>query len=155
VIEVAHRLVSVRAAAALRAQRHHRAMNRRSQMLIEQSRRANDNAGADHVEHALECERADQNDRERDQRRHAAARQDPIVDLQHVERSGQHQQIDHGGEQRNAPKRAAAILQGRRDVRMCGLLISRQQSNHQLALRKVKTNIEWIIIASNPARPNR
>ena len=55
----------------------------------------------------------------RSRARPASARsgcQHPVVDLQHVERAGEHQQVDDAREQRHAAERAPAIAQGRRDV---------------------------------------
>ena len=42
---------------------------------------------------------------EADQRRHRARGQHPVVDLQHVERAGQHQHVEHGGEAEDAGER--------------------------------------------------
>jgi len=38
-------------------------------------------------------------DQKRDQGRHAAARQHPIVDFQHEQRAGEHQNVAHAAEQ--------------------------------------------------------
>ena len=55
-------------------------------------------AAAGVVEHAHDAvERRDQHG-ERDERRLGAARQHPVVDLEHVERPGQHQDVDEAAE---------------------------------------------------------
>jgi hypothetical protein len=46
-----------------------------------------------------------------DQRRHAAARQHPVIDLQHENRAGEVQKIDHAAHDANADKGAATGAQ--------------------------------------------
>ena len=117
-IEVADRLGAVAGVPAGHGQADHRAVHRQREALVEHRRGPHHHARADQVEHALEGIGADQEDRERNQRRHAPAAQDPVVDLQHVERAGEHQQVHHAREQRHAPERAPALAQGLRDVGM-------------------------------------
>ena len=117
-IEVADRLGAVAGVPAGHGQADHRAVHRQGEALVEHRRGPHHHARADQVEHALEGIGADQEDRERNQRRHAPAAQDPVVDLEHVERPGEHQQVHHAREQRNAPERAPALAQGLRDVGM-------------------------------------
>ena len=117
-IEVADRLRPFARMPRRDSKADHRAMNGHGKALIEQRRRADNHARADQIERALECIGADQKDRERDQRRHAPAAQDPIVDLQHVERAGEHQQIHDAREHGHAREGAPAIAQGRCDVGM-------------------------------------
>ena len=95
-------------------------MDSQGEMLIEQRCRAHDHAGANEIKRALERISADEKDRENDQRQHATAAQDPIVDLQHVKRASEHQQVDDTRKERDAAKCAPAIAQGRCDVRMNG-----------------------------------
>jgi hypothetical protein len=47
-------------------------------------------------------EQGGREDRQTDQRRHAAARKNPVVHLQHEERSGQHQNVRHAAHQGSA-----------------------------------------------------
>ena len=84
--------------------------------MVEQRRRPYDHARADHIEGTLERIGVDQEDRERNQRRDAPAAQDPIINLQHVERASEHQQIHDAREQGHAPERAPALAQARCEV---------------------------------------
>jgi hypothetical protein len=43
--------------------------------------------------------------------RHAAARPHPIINLEHVERAGEHQEVDHARKHRDAPERPTALLE--------------------------------------------
>ena len=70
-----------------------------------------ENAAADQVEDALGDVEAAGENHQADQRRHAAARQHPVVDLQHENRAGQVQQIDHAAHDADANKGAAAGAQ--------------------------------------------
>ena len=47
-------------------------------------------------------------DREADQRRDAAARQDPVIDLHHEDRAGEIEHVDQAAEQGDAEQGAAA-----------------------------------------------
>jgi hypothetical protein len=117
-IEVANRLRPLARMPVGDREADHRGVRAQRQALVEQRRRPRDQARADDVEHALERVSADQEHGERHQRRHAAARQHAVVDLQHVERAGQHQQVHDAGEQRDAGKRPGAFLQRARDFGM-------------------------------------
>ena len=59
---------------------------------------------AEHVENALEEIEPDGKDRQGDKRRDAVAGQDPIINLQHVERAGQRQHVDHARHRRDGDK---------------------------------------------------
>ena len=50
----------------------------------------------------------DREDGERDERRHAAARQHAVIDFQHEESAGEHQDVAHAGEHGDADQRAPA-----------------------------------------------
>ena len=117
-IEVTDRLRALAGMPGRDGKADHGAMHSQGEALIEQHRRADDDTRADQIENALECVGADQEDREGDQRGHAAAAQDPVVDLQHVQRAGEHQQVHDAREQSDAPERAPAIAQGGCHVRM-------------------------------------
>ncbi len=117
-VEVAQRLVRVARIARHDREPHHRAVHGGAEALVEHRGRAHHDARADQVEDALERIGADQEHGERDQGRDAAARQHAVVDLQHVERAGQHQHVHHAGEQRDAPERALAVGKRRRNRRM-------------------------------------
>jgi hypothetical protein len=115
-IEVADRLRPIAGVAAGNGEADHRAMHRQREALVEDRRGSHHHARADQVEGPLEDVGADQEDREGNQRRHAPAAQDPVVDLQHVERACEHQQVHHAREQRHAPERALALAQSRCEV---------------------------------------
>ena len=117
-IEIADRLGPVRGVTAGNREPDHRAMHRQREALVEHRSGPHHHARADQVEGPLEGIGADQEDRKSNQRRHAPAAQHPVVDLQHVERAGEHQQVHHAREQRNARERAPALAQGVRDVGM-------------------------------------
>ena len=87
------------------------AMRQRRDLPVEPGADADQHLGADDVEAALEQVEADRQRRQHDQRRDAAAGQRPVVDLHHVERAGQRQDVDHPGdheqEQHDAAKASA------------------------------------------------
>jgi len=91
-------------------------MNGQGKALIEQRRRTDNHTRADQIKRTLEGIGADQKDREGHQRRHAPAAQDPVVDLQHVERAGEHQQIHNAREHGHAREGAPAIAHRSCDV---------------------------------------
>jgi hypothetical protein len=95
-----------------------RSVDGERETLIEQRCRPDDHTRANHVEDTLERVGTDQEEREGNQCRHAPAAEHPIIDLQHVERPGKHQQIHDAGEQCHARERAPAIAQRVRDDRM-------------------------------------
>ena len=115
-IEVPDRLGPFAGVPAGHGQADHRAVHRQGEALVEHRSGPHHHARADQVEGPLEGIGADQKDRKSNQRRHAPAAQHPVVDLQHVERAGEHQQVHHAREQRHAAERALALAQGRRDV---------------------------------------
>ena len=117
-IEVADRLRSFARVPGGNGDAQRCAMHGQGEALVEQHRRPDDHAGTNQIENALERVGADQEDREGHQGGNAAAAQDPVVDLQHVERAGQHQQIHNAREHGHASKGAPAIAQGRCDVGM-------------------------------------
>ena len=81
-------------------------MDREREPLIEQSRRPGHDPRTEQIERALEGVSADQKDGEGDQSGHALAAQHSIVDLQHVEGTGEHQQVHDAREEGNAAERA-------------------------------------------------
>ena len=66
---------------------------------------------ADRIEEALEGKGRHQHQRQADQRGNAATRNHTVVDLQHVDRSGEHQQIGGATDQTNRPERPTAFGQ--------------------------------------------
>ena len=69
---------------------------------------AHQDAAADHVDDALRAVEAGHQDQQRDQRRHAAARQHAVIDFEHEQRAGEHQKIAHAAEQRDGEEGPAA-----------------------------------------------
>ena len=78
--------------------------------LVEPRAEADQDLRADDVEDALEQVEPDRQHRERQQCRNAAAGQRPIVDLQHVERAGQRQNVDDAGDDEQEDEDAAKSL---------------------------------------------
>jgi hypothetical protein len=70
------------------------AMGQRRDLLIEPRADADENLRADDVEAALEHVEADGKGRQDEKRRDASAGQGSIVDLHHVQRAGQREQVD-------------------------------------------------------------
>ena len=122
-IEIANRRQPV--AGHLRAQRqlHDDVIDPAAQPLIERGRDADHHARANDIEHALKGEQREREDRQRHQRRDAPARKHPIVDLQHVERAGQVEDVDQSAHQPDgdegvpAGRQRLAQLGGRRRAR--------------------------------------
>ena len=111
VVEVAQRLQALIAAAHHQRQAHDGLEHAGVEGLVERGADAPQDPSPDQVEPALgDVEEAGEND-QADQRRHAAAWQHPVVDLQHENRAGQIQQIDHATHDADADKGAAAGTQ--------------------------------------------
>jgi hypothetical protein len=89
-------------------QPHHGVEHPRIERFVERGADSPEYAAPDHVEHALGHVQAGGNDDQADQRWHAAARQHPVIDLQHEDRAGQIEQIDDATHQPNADEGAAA-----------------------------------------------
>ena len=114
-IEVADRFVHFAGLPAGGRQPDDRPMHDGRKVLVEKSGRARHHAAADQVHHCLKHKGAAEQDRQRDEGGNAVARQHPVIDLEHVEGPGEHQQVHHGREQGHAPERPAAVLEGRRN----------------------------------------
>ena len=69
-------------------------MGHRRDLAIEPGADPDQHLRSHDIEQALEEVQPDRDERQGDQRRHAATGQRPIVDLQHVERAGQRQHVD-------------------------------------------------------------
>ena len=79
-----------------------RVVDARTKLRIDLSADADEQASAHGVEQRLEDEQNGRQHTQRDKRRHAAARQHAIVDLQHEQRAGQHQDVDQPAEHADA-----------------------------------------------------
>ena len=107
-VEIADRLHAVGLLGALERQRRDEVEDARGEHLVEPGADAGQHLGADAVELALQDVGGKDDERDADQGRDAAARQHPVVDLQHVDRAGEHQKIDDAREDRNADERRRA-----------------------------------------------
>ena len=114
-IEVADGFVRFAGLSAGGRQPNNRLMHDGREVLVEKSGRARYHAVADQVHCPLEGEGAAEQDRQGDEGGNAVARQHPVVDLEHVERPGEHQQVHHGREQSHAPECPAAVAKGGRN----------------------------------------
>src|SRR5204862_4952873 len=90
---------------------HHGFEHARVEGFVERGSNAAENATADQVEAALGDVEAAGENHQADQGRHATARQHAVVDLQHENRAGKVQQIDHATHDADAEKGAATGAQ--------------------------------------------
>lgn len=105
-VEIARQLAAARSAPQLSAKDG--AEHRSAELTVELDTDTAQNALAQPVEHTeQDVERSD-DQREGNKRRHAARRQHPVIDLQHVERARQHQHVDEGGKQRHREESGTA-----------------------------------------------
>ena len=111
VVEVAQRLQAFVAAADDQRQTDHGFEHPAIERFIERRADPSEDSSAQQVKHALSQVQSAGQDRQPDQGRHAAARQHPVVDLQHEQRAGQIQQVDHAAHDADADKGAAACAQ--------------------------------------------
>ncbi len=104
-----------------------------AQDFIEGAPDPHQNPSPDQVENPLRGVKAAGQRHQPDERRHAAARQHPVVDFQHEHRPGQHQDVAHGADQADADEGAPA---GRQRGRKFGagrtLRRARRRARHQL-----------------------
>ncbi len=91
---VPQRLAAGSGGACELAQLHQRVVGLGRESAIDPAGEPLHHLGANDIKRALEDVEHQRQDREREQRRQTPARQDAIVDLQHVERARQRQQID-------------------------------------------------------------
>src|ERR1700743_1518609 len=70
-----------------------------------------ENAAAQEIENTLKEVHAAGEDREPNQRRNAPARQHAVIDLEHEQRAGQVEYVDHAADDADADKGAAACMQ--------------------------------------------
>ena len=111
IVEIAQRLQALVAAADHQRQPDDGLEHAGIDGLVERGSDPPEDASAQQVEHALgDVEAAGEHD-EADQGRHAAARQHPVIDLQHEDRAGQVQQVDHATHEADADERVAAGAQ--------------------------------------------
>ena len=111
IVEIAQRLKPVIAPADDQRQANHGFEHPVVEGLIECGADPAENAGTNHVENALHDVHAAGQDREADQGGHAAAGKHPVVDLQHEQRAGQIEQVDHAAHDADADEGVAAGAQ--------------------------------------------
>ena len=107
-VEIAQRLQPVIAVADLQRQTHDRLVNPAAERLVEAAADTHQDAAADQIEQAQRRVEPAGEDHEPDQRRHAAARQHAVVDLQHEDRAGQHEDVAHAAHQADRNECTAA-----------------------------------------------
>ena len=111
IVEIAQRLQTLVAAADQKRQPDDGLEHAGVDGLIERGADPPEDPSPQQIEHALGDVQSAGEDDEADQRRHAAARQHPVIDLQHEDRAGQVQQVDHATHDADADERAAAGAQ--------------------------------------------
>ena len=116
-VEVADRLHARSLVARPQGQKQRGRESLAMQLAIERVADADEKPQPDEVEQAVDRIEPDHDDGDADQRRHALRGQHAVVDLQHVERAGQAEDVDHGGEDADAEQRAGTVPERRRSVR--------------------------------------
>jgi hypothetical protein len=111
-VEVAHRLEAVPRPRTPKGQAGHRVVDAIGERAVERRADPHQHPSADDVEDPLKGVERQGQHREPDEGRHAPARDDPIVDLQHVEGAGQVEDVDHRGDQPDAEERRAGEAKG-------------------------------------------
>jgi hypothetical protein len=94
-VEVAHRLRSVALGADFERQPDDGVIDAGAHRLIQAVADAHQDAAANGVDEALGSIEPRRQNQQRHERRHAAAWQDPVVDFQHEQRAGEHQNVAH------------------------------------------------------------
>ncbi len=107
-IEVAHELRPVAADGGLAGPQDGGAEDALAQSLVDMGADRQQQPAADEVEQAVEGVEQDDQGGETHQRRQAVARQHPVVDLQHVERAAEREEVQHAAQGGDEEKRAAA-----------------------------------------------
>jgi hypothetical protein len=106
-IEVTQRLQAVPALPRLQRQPHHRVVDLAAELLVERKADVQQDARAQDFQEAHEDIERGGDHHQPGQRRQAAARDHPVVDLQHEERSGERENVDETAHQRRAGEGAA------------------------------------------------
>ena len=101
-IEIADRLQSVASAPGLERKARHDVISAARQLVIDGTTDPHQNAAADRIQNPLEQKQAGGENGQTDQRGNIVTRQHPVIDLQHEQRPGQHQNIDEAAEQTDA-----------------------------------------------------
>jgi hypothetical protein len=126
-IEIADRLRAFSPAAGFQRQPHDGVIDAHAHRLVEAVTDAHQDAAADRLDGALRRIEAGDQDHQRDQRRHAAARQHAIVDFQHEQRAREHQQVAHAAERADGDESPPARNQRRGKFGTCRRLAKRTE----------------------------
>jgi hypothetical protein len=111
IVEIAQRLQTLIAGADRQRQAHDGIEYPTVEGFIERGADTAQDSDPDQVKNALGHVQSAGKNGEADQGRHAAARQHPVVDLQHEQRAGQIQKVDHAAHDADADEGAAAGAQ--------------------------------------------
>ena len=111
VVEIAQRLQTLIAPADHQRQPHNGLEYAGIEGFVERGSDTAEDSSPDQVENALGDVQAAGEDHQTDEGRHAPAWKHPVVDLQHEDRAGQIQQIDHAAHGADAEKRTATGAQ--------------------------------------------
>ena len=130
-VDVAHRLYGLGRGGTVARQTHQRPGCERHQALVEARAKTHQHLCANDVKHALEEVEHDHEDRQRDERRDAVTRQNTVVNLEHIKRAGERQNVHDTRNRKRRTKDEAAAAQDfaeRPGVTLLGhLLVPRQQ----------------------------
>ena len=111
-IEIADWLRALALSAKLERQAHNGIIDPHAHRFVEAVTDADQDAGADRIDHALRGIKASGKNQQCHQRGHAAARQHPVVDFEHEQRAGEHQDIAHAAKQRDGEESPTAGEEG-------------------------------------------
>ena len=100
------------AGGALEGVLQHAGEGRAAQLCVELDAGAHQHLGAQRLEQGVDNEQADHDRRDQHQGHHIPAAEHPVVDLQHVERTDQRQQVDEQAEDRRRHDRGAHVREG-------------------------------------------
>ena len=114
-VEIAQRLLHQHRLHAAKRQRGERSMDRFLQADVEQGGDPAQHPRAQRLEISLHQIGEQHHQRQAEQGCDIAARNHAVIDLQHIERAGQHQNIDHAAEYGDADHAPRAVAQRKRD----------------------------------------
>ena len=139
-VDIAQRLQSVTVAAGLQRKTDHRIIDPETEGFLEEAADARADAVANEIKPALKGVQDVARIRSADQGRHAAAGQDAIVDLQHEEGAGQHQDVAEAAEN-GEPQKFGHREQKCRDLRARFLMRPFDETRlEKIRLRIASTN---------------
>src|SRR5580700_1446664 len=146
--EIARRLLHGRRFHAAKRQRYERIVDRLLKADIEKRRNATQHTSPQRVEISLNQIGKQHHQRETEQCCEIPARNDAIVNLEHVERAGQHQQIDHAAKCGNAGHSSRTLSQ------TLQYRIIRSRWCQQTARSGPQSRSQTILHANPPSHPS-